>query len=412
MSVIVNGKKFEAKFNNGKLNLDLSNKQIEDIRHIFGLEKIRDLHELILDDNRIREIKGLENLTKLEKLSLKKNKITEIDGLENLENLTELDLSRNKISTLKGLHNQNKLQTLNLYGNPVDFWIKEELTPSIISAKVAVGYCQKGINSFSFDMDEINTFLAENFNEAIEFAHKKDYYNLMRVLRKVSDKVILIKEELFFQFLGNILENITDLFNIKFNEAYNEMIYLFLPAKRIFLMESYLLKNFCFYQDEQLITYFTGKVTFRDIIIKGRIYLTNYRVIAIGTIHGKVLDYEDIWFKGLLLSEIIGDIHKKFQTKVLKSISESQDAPWFGFQFPFGYIQHYWYDDRSLTFTSEMLLNKKKQKPITIKISSDERYDHNKLQNEGKLENVRAILLRVLIDWEDLIENEGPTNKH
>jgi len=64
--VIVNEKKVKVE----NKTLDLSDRIIEDIYEIEGLENLTDLKELDLHNNEITEIKGLEKLIKLEILDI------------------------------------------------------------------------------------------------------------------------------------------------------------------------------------------------------------------------------------------------------------------------------------------------------------------------------------------------------
>jgi len=76
--------------------LSLSNKMIESIRDIQGLNKIaKSIEELDLSNNQITKIEGLESLKNLKKLNLKNNYIKSIEGIEELKKLEILDLSGN-----------------------------------------------------------------------------------------------------------------------------------------------------------------------------------------------------------------------------------------------------------------------------------------------------------------------------
>jgi hypothetical protein len=76
--------------------INLSNKMIEDIQKIQGLNDFADsIEELDLSNNQIMKIEGLENLKNLKKLNLKNNYIKDIEGIEELKKLEKLDLSGN-----------------------------------------------------------------------------------------------------------------------------------------------------------------------------------------------------------------------------------------------------------------------------------------------------------------------------
>ncbi|MHA1436919.1 MAG: leucine-rich repeat domain-containing protein [Promethearchaeota archaeon] len=124
---------------NNRLYLNRLN--IKDISSIIGLEHLKNLKELYIQDNNITEIKGLNKLDNLETLSLQANKIKrikninelitlkhlnlqanqirEINGLENLSNLISLNLTANKISEISGLDSLKNLKMLSLSNNNI-----------------------------------------------------------------------------------------------------------------------------------------------------------------------------------------------------------------------------------------------------------------------------------------------------
>ena len=113
--VVFRGRKYPVDEN----RLDLSNAEITDINEIKGLEKLTNLSELNLENNRIKEIKGLQDLTILKTLKLGKNRIEEPKGLDNFKTLQILDLRENLIKEIKGLWNLNNLNELNVGRNKI-----------------------------------------------------------------------------------------------------------------------------------------------------------------------------------------------------------------------------------------------------------------------------------------------------
>lgn len=102
-----------SKLKNLKI-LSLKNNKIE---VIDGIENLKELEELNLSGNFIKEIIGLDNLPKLKRLYIERNKITKIGGLKNLNNLEILWLNHNKIIKIEGLDNLKKLENLELNNN-------------------------------------------------------------------------------------------------------------------------------------------------------------------------------------------------------------------------------------------------------------------------------------------------------
>jgi len=59
------------------------------------LEKLKQLTELHLNNNKLNNVKGLEKLGQLKYLHLENNNLTNLKGLESLTHLKELDLNNN-----------------------------------------------------------------------------------------------------------------------------------------------------------------------------------------------------------------------------------------------------------------------------------------------------------------------------
>ena len=108
---------FAYKYDHEKLRLSLNYCEIESIRSIENLSKIKRLKKLDLWGNRINKIEGLGELKDLESLSLGKNEITKIEGLDSLQKLKSLTLEENKILELKNLSNLVNLKYLGLRKN-------------------------------------------------------------------------------------------------------------------------------------------------------------------------------------------------------------------------------------------------------------------------------------------------------
>ncbi len=84
-----------------------------------GIENLRELEELCLNENYIRKIENLENLENLKILWLPYNSIEKIEGLENLTKLEELRLEGNKIRKIENLENLRNLKVLLLFENEI-----------------------------------------------------------------------------------------------------------------------------------------------------------------------------------------------------------------------------------------------------------------------------------------------------
>jgi hypothetical protein len=79
------------------------------------LGKVRELN---LEDRNLTEVpKELEKLTQLRELNLSENKLTDVKGLEKLTQLRELQLNHNHLTDVKGLEKLTNLTGLSLYEN-------------------------------------------------------------------------------------------------------------------------------------------------------------------------------------------------------------------------------------------------------------------------------------------------------
>lgn len=103
-------------------NLNLENRNINDLEGIDTIPNIETVTNLYLNDNQITNLPaGLFNLTNLELLGLARNQITQIpEEISHLKKLDSLFLSYNKITRLPdSFFDLNKLQLLHLNRNQI-----------------------------------------------------------------------------------------------------------------------------------------------------------------------------------------------------------------------------------------------------------------------------------------------------
>lgn len=361
MHVEYKGKKFKIKNVKGSgLHLDLRKKKIEDISQISGLDEFSDLVSLNLDENQITEITGLSNLRNLHFLSLSDNKIAEIKGLENLINLKNLDLGRNQISEIKGLENQTNLEQLNLtyneiselkglenltnlnlvrlFHNPVFDWIEEELGTFGL-AKTVVKYCARRTGKERLNLEEVENFITLKKEEISNTVQAKEYYKVMKILRGVHDEVKLDDSTLFFKFFGEFLWDFPKLFEQKkfVSEYMSEISYIF-TEKQGFQMETYIINHYCTYQNEEVLTSFSGKIKSHQMIYEGRIHITGFRIF----VFGKKEEQSNIpyfipvgvgFIANIIKSAVLMGIKAEGKA-LLNKYGRVGDIPSFGYQFP------------------------------------------------------------------------------
>ena len=98
--------------------LDTSNYNII-ITDLTGIENLKGLQKLNLNNNQISNITALQGLTNLTSIYLSGNLISDITSLQGLTNLTFLDLDNNKIIDTTALQGLNNLTELHLSGNQI-----------------------------------------------------------------------------------------------------------------------------------------------------------------------------------------------------------------------------------------------------------------------------------------------------
>lgn len=91
----------------------------QDLSRIEGLEGLRCLEGLWLNENRIERIEGLHGCTRLRELYLHSNCISRIEGLSRLHRLETLWLHDNQIAEIAGLDQLRALRVLGLAQNDI-----------------------------------------------------------------------------------------------------------------------------------------------------------------------------------------------------------------------------------------------------------------------------------------------------
>ncbi|SMF03191.1 leucine-rich repeat domain-containing protein [Pseudobacteriovorax antillogorgiicola] len=95
-------------------SLDLSGKEIEDLRPLSRLPQLKHLN---LSDNQIVDLEPLRSSANIETLNLRGNLIARLGPLKHMEKLISLDLAYNELVDLEPLRQLSKLEELKLQGN-------------------------------------------------------------------------------------------------------------------------------------------------------------------------------------------------------------------------------------------------------------------------------------------------------
>jgi Leucine-rich repeat (LRR) protein len=90
-----------------------------DIESLVGLEKCRNLAQVVLTGNKIKDVKPLEECVNIQSLTLTKNQIADVGPLGKLVKLQYLQLEDNQVQTIEPLSSLKSLTALYLSRNQV-----------------------------------------------------------------------------------------------------------------------------------------------------------------------------------------------------------------------------------------------------------------------------------------------------
>ena len=114
---------------------------------------------------------------------------------------------------------------------------------------------------------------------AIKIGNKRE---IVSILKNILDSESLSNED-FYDLIGFLLIENPEYFMNKFYKFFLKKILWRFNSAKLGEMEEYILKKYSFFEGEELLTSFKGRIIQKDTQVTGRVYLTNYRVIA----HGK-----------------------------------------------------------------------------------------------------------------------------
>ena len=108
--------------------------------------------------------------------------------------------------------------------------------------------------------------------------------NMRQIIKIIEDIIVqkIIPLEVIYDLIGELLVENSEYFMQKaYPKLYKKLSYL---SSSIDLseLEKFILEKYSFFSGESLLTSFNGKVIQKDTQVNGRVYLTNYRIIAQG----------------------------------------------------------------------------------------------------------------------------------
>ena len=183
-------------------------------------------------------------------------------------------------------------------------------------------------------MSGINQLLETKLNEVKNLIQTQSAKGIINVFSEVIDKVDDIS--LFYDFVGNTFATDPVFFMEKFLKFYLKNITKLLNLDQLLEMEAQILQKFSLYQEEKIKASFHGEIEVGAGKMVGRIYLTTFRIILIGTNKSKVP-----W----LAQSFVGiGIDLTIQKLIVRNLQAKQpvsaELPCLGYQFPtFGLLK-------------------------------------------------------------------------
>ncbi|MFW9941341.1 MAG: zinc-ribbon domain-containing protein [Candidatus Thorarchaeota archaeon] len=144
--------------------------------------------------------------------------------------------------------------------------------------------CGKSLEETKSLLRELPTFLDNKKEEIQQLIQEKKHFGVVKVLECVLNKVKQENIKIFYDFFKEILSDYPHLFESKaFYRGYLKNLTRILSYNQLTEMETYLIDQICTYEDEKVGVATIGKLFYLYLIFSGRIYITEFRIIVIGT---------------------------------------------------------------------------------------------------------------------------------
>lgn len=174
-------------------------------------------------------------------------------------------------------------------------------------------------------------FLESKRQQINMFAQNNSPKSILDVFGEVRSNVG--EPTTFYDFVGRTFLDNTEFYSSKFFKVYNKKISKYLNPNELFEMEQYILKNYCLYQNEKIITSFNGEIGVGSGKMVGRIYITNFRIILQGSSKSKGVPMVTQSLAGMAIA-------KSIQRSIIRSLQQklseltTVELPCFGNQYP------------------------------------------------------------------------------
>lgn len=169
---------------------------------------------------------------------------------------------------------------------------------------------------------------------------------------------------------------------------------LFLKEIRLSIraVDEYILKKYCFLEDEKIIANFPGNISMAGKVTFGRIYITNYRIIGCG-IQKKIREGSYVSLTSILTNVVLLAYHSAKSSAKIKKLSEalgkdiSELGRW-GYDFPIDDVVSITEKKRNIFYIKVLYDGKK---PFKIKVGI-----YIILPNKAKRKEVQNIVHQLL----------------
>ena len=197
-------------------------------------------------------------------------------------------------------------------------------------------------------MSDINQFLETKLNEAKNQIQNNNPKGIINIYSNVFNSVV-DNITTFYEFFGETFIMDPKYFMEKFLKTYLKNITKLLDLQQVFNMEAYVLQKHSFYENEKIIASFPGEISIGSGKKVGRIYLTTFRIILIGTNKSKGIPMVTTSLLGMAINKSIQkSIVKNLQSKI--SQITSSELPCLGHQYPMFGLQKIKLGNKSVTY--------------------------------------------------------------
>jgi hypothetical protein len=118
-------------------------------------------------------------------------------------------------------------------------------------------------------------------NELFSYASSKDKKNVKNTLKKAIELFVPLEKYKVFDMIGQVALNDPVLL-MRCSLSFQRAVHKQLLIHEMFEMDNFILKNYCLYPGETIIGQCWGDIHHDDFILTGRLYITPFRVIAVG----------------------------------------------------------------------------------------------------------------------------------